>query len=198
MKIKERIELFSRGGFSSSDEWRVSQDQVDEAIRQVDWPWHSGKFTILAEKHGNGVKDIKVPCIKKLVSFGWHEEGFPRTPESVLIPGDLDAFYNSDLGCIGFEWETGNISSSHRAVNKLLWALKEKILVGAFLVVPSDDFYRYLTDRVGNIKELRPYIPLWKSYPIENAAFNILVIEYDSISSSVLRIPKGTDGRALV
>lgn len=198
MKITEHIRVFAKGSFAHSDEWKTLRNQAIAAVQCVDWPWQSGKFTIFPEKQGNGVKPIKIPCIQKLISFGWKQEDFPEAPDSVLTPGDLDAFYKTGLGYVGLEWETGNISSSHRAVNKLLWALHEKLLVGAILIVPSDNLYRYLTDRIGNIKELRPYLRLWKSYNVADGVFEIIVIEYDATSKSVSRIPKGTDGRALV
>ena len=33
---------------------------------------------------------------------------------------------------------------------------------GGVLIVPSRAMYRYLTDRVGNVKELEPYYDLWR------------------------------------
>ena len=197
MKIVERIQVLANGSFPLSNEWNLANAQITESIKLVDWPLGSGKFTILPEKHGNGVTPIKTPCINKLSDFGWTVEGLPPVSGSELRTGDLDAFRMTDLGYVGFEWETGNISSSHRAVNKLLLALQESVLVGAILVVPSDNLYRFLTDRVGNIKELKPYVKLWKSYPIKNGVFEIIVIEYDGTSADVPRISKGTDGRAL-
>lgn len=69
-------------------------------------------------------------------------------------------------------------------------------LVGATLVVPSRQLYRWLTDRIGNFQELRPYLDLWKAIPCENGVFEIVEIEQDVESLDVPRIPKGTDGRA--
>ena len=65
------------------------------------------------------------------------------------------------------------------------------------LIVPSRALYSYLTDRVGNIQELEPYLKLWKSIPCKNGILEIVVIEHDATSQEVPRIPKGTDGRAL-
>src|SRR5579884_1383889 len=92
---------------------------------------------------------------------------------------------------LAFEWETGNISSSHRAMNKLLLTLKLGGLIGGFLVVPSDRLKVYLTDRIGNIGELRPYFPLWRDTEIKEGALQIVVVELDAISFDVPRIPKG-------
>ena len=70
-------------------------------------------------------------------------------------------------------------------------------LIGGFLVVPSYELKIFLTDRIGNIGELRPYLPLWSSIPIKEGVLRIVVVEHDATSFDVPRIPKGTDGRAL-
>ena len=70
-------------------------------------------------------------------------------------------------------------------------------LVAGVLVVPSDGLKGFLTDRIGNIGELRPYLPLWSSLPIREGVLRIEVVEHDATSFDVPKIPKGTDGRAL-
>jgi len=57
--------------------------------------------------------------------------------------------------------KTGNISSSHRSLNKMSMALQADLLDAAVLVVPSINLYGHLTDRIGNIKELPPYFYTW-------------------------------------
>ena len=94
------------------------------------------------------------------------------------------------------EWETGNISSSHRALNKMAIGLMKHQLVGATLVIPSRKLYKWLTDRIGNFQELVPYLNLWKGIPCDNGILEIVVIEHDAESFDVPRIPKGTDGRS--
>jgi hypothetical protein len=59
------------------------------------------------------------------------------------------------LFCV--EWETGNISSSHRAINKMALGILKDILIGGVLILPTRKMYSYLTDRVGNFPELAPY-----------------------------------------
>ena len=197
MKIVEQITILDTGKFSKSAEWQAISKTVVEAVNCIDWPHGSGQFTILTEKHGNGVVPIKKPCIERLARAGWMSEALPKVPKSVLAPGDLDALYDSEQGYVGFEWETGNISSSHRAVNKLLWSLSQKVLIGAFLVLPSNKLYPYLTDRIGNINELRPYFPLWQSYNIKEGVFKVIVAEHDTVTNDErFRIPKGKDGNA--
>jgi hypothetical protein len=161
-----------------------------------DWPHGKSTFTIRPEKHGNGVVPIKSPCIESLRKFGWRTEARPKPSEGVLRTGDLDAIKETRQGLVAFEWETGNISSSHRAMNKLVLTLYRGEILAGFLVVPSARLYEYLTDRVGNITELRPYFPLWKAMPIRRGCLRVVVVEHDAVSKKIRRIPKGTDGRA--
>ncbi len=196
MRVVETIDLISAGRFRFSRDWNVACREVNKAICATDWPHGSGKFAVRPEKHGNGVLPIKIPCIQKLRSFGWKIEKLPRIPNGALSTGDLDALKETPNGLIGFEWETGNISSSHRAMNKLLITLQRRGILGGFLIVPSAALYRFLTDRVGNISELRPYFPLWKTLPLKEGCLRILVVEHDKTSTKVRKIPKGTDGRA--
>jgi hypothetical protein len=202
MRIVETHDVISVGQFPESNDWRIASQQVEEAIRLTDWPHGSGKFSIYPESgkkrgEGNGVVPIKIPCLERLKEYSWLIEKLPPLPAGVMNPGDLDAVYECRAGFIGFEWETGNISSSHRAINKLLLTMQAGGLVGGFLVVPSDKLKVYLTDRIGNIGELRPYLPLWGSIPIKEGALRIVVVEHDETNLKVPRIPKGTDGRAL-
>ena len=201
MKVVERQDIIAKGDFPTSAVWEMACAAVEKAVRATDWPHGSGKFTIYPEsgkrrREGNGVLPIKTPCLSMLRKLGWDTENLPEVKGGVLRTGDLDALLKTELGYIGFEWETGNISSSHRALNKLLLTLLRGGIKGGFLVVPSERLRVFLTDRVGNIAELRPYFPLWSSIQIKDGALRILVVEYDGTSTSVPRIPKGTDGRA--
>lgn len=202
MKLVETVDLLASGAFPASAEWKRACADVRAAVKATVWPPGSGRFTIHPESgkkrgKGNGVLPIKIPCVKRLVALGWKKEGLPPENQYAVTTGDLDALIKTSRGWIGFEWETGNISSSHRAINKLLLALMRGDLVGGFLVVPSNSLKAYLTDRVGNIGELRPYFPLWSSVPVTNGALQIVVVEHDATSKRVRRIPKTTAGRAL-
>lgn len=196
MKIVEVVDLVSKGSFHKSLTWRRACADVDAAIRATGWPHGSRRFVIRPEKHANGVVPIKKPCIKELRRRGWMVEHLPEIEPGILSSGDLDAVLGSQEGPVAFEWETGNISSSHRALNKLLLALFQRRLKGGVLTVPSANLYRFLTDRVGNITELRPYFPLWQALPIHDGCLRIVVVEHDAQSARVKKIPKGTDGRA--
>ena len=146
---------------------------------------------------GNGVVPIKVGMMTALERAGWQLEERMDLATSKR-PGALDAVLYTESGAFAVEWETGNISSSHRAINKMALGLLHEALVGGALIVPSRELYPYLTDRVGNWTELEPYVDLWKSVPCNNGILQIVVVEHDATSMDVPRIPKGTDGRALV
>lgn len=201
MKVTEVCDIILAGRFPKSRTWKTACDHVTDAILATDWPHGSGSFTIVPQSgkksgEGNGVVPIKLPCIRRLEEHGWKRETLPADQGGVLRTGDLDALYEGADGNVGFEWETGNISSSHRALNKLFLTLLRGSLVGGILVVPSDELKVFLTDRIGNIGELRPYFPLFRAIPVEEGAMRIVVVEHDATSWEVPRIPKGTDGRA--
>lgn len=200
MKIVRVETLLSHGSFPRSREWKRIRSGLHKAVRAVDWPPGSGKFTIHPQSgkrrgEGNGVKPIKNECLAKLREQGWQSEVSLDILGSAR-PGGIDAVFDAKAGAVAMEWETGNISSSHRALNKLAIGLIRGSLVGATLVVPSRKLYKWLTDRVGNFQELLPYLDLWRAIPCENGVFEIVVIEQDAESHDVPCIPKGTDGRA--
>jgi hypothetical protein len=128
--------------------------KLHQAIKSVDWPPGSKAFTIYPQSgkkrgEGNGVRPIKNECIRQLQLHGWSTET-QFALESVATLGGLDATSKTTKGVVAMEWETGNISSSHRALNKMALLLLRKQIVGATLVVPSRRLYRFLTDRIGN------------------------------------------------
>jgi hypothetical protein len=196
MKIVEEVTLIKVGAYADSEEWCLTREILWQAIREVEWPPGSGSFTIYPQNHGNGVTPIKDGLMINLAEQGWKREE-PLRITAVKRPGELDAVLYTNYGPVALEWETGNISSSHRALNKMAVGLLHGVLACGLLVVPSRAFYKYLTDRVGNIDELVPYFDLWRSLPVEEGVLEIVVIEHDSTSINVPRIMKGTDGRAL-
>lgn len=200
MKIVRVETLISSGPFAKSESWFTVRNALFKEIRAVDWPRGSGEFTIHPQSgkrrgEGNGVRPIKDGLIAKLKRNGWKTEE-PLPLAVAARPGKLDAVLYAGRGAIALEWETGNISSSHRALNKMALGLMTGTLLAGVLVVPSRKLYRFLTDRVGNFDELEPYLDLWKSIPCKNGVLELVVIEHDAESTRVRRIPKGTDGRA--
>lgn len=196
MKIVHVETLLAKGQYARSREWHTLRKRLHEAIRAVDWPPGSGAFTIYPDRKGNGVEPIKHGLMRQLESEGWKLEE-PLDLATVKKPGKLDAVLYGSRGPVALEWETGNISSSHRALNKMALGLLKQLLACGTLVVPSQELYRFLTDRVGNFSELIPYLEYWRATPYESGVLEIVVIEQDAVSDEVPRIPKGTSGRAL-
>lgn len=164
--------------------------EVCEAIKKA-------KIIIPPFKNGNGVKPIKHDVMEFLVKKGWTQER-PMDLEGMRAK-PLDAYKEFKSLRVGLEWETGNISSTFRALMKLYKGLIEDKIDYGILALPSHEFYYYLTDRVGNIRELRPYLSVYQKIQVENQkSLKIIVIEHDSISENARPIPKGTDGRAKV
>jgi len=201
MKIVQIETLIDAGHFSRSDECKIIEGHIVQAIKSVEWPPGSGSFTLYDESgkergKGSGVKPIKEACMHKLKSFGWQLET-RLDIATVVRPGPMDATFpvRDRLFCV--EWETGNISSSHRAINKMALGILKKILIGGALIVPTREMYNYLTDRVGNFREIQPYFPLWKALHVDEGLLVVIAIEHDAVSKDVQRIKKGTDGRAL-
>ena len=201
MKIVREETLISCGDYAHSKEWALTRRSLRKAITEVDWPRGSGQFNIFPEPgkkrgQGNGVTPIKVGLIEELAKQGWKPEQYLDVA-GALRPGKLDAVLFTSYGPVALEWETGNISSSHRALNKMALGLLKGTLAAGVLVVPSRSLYLFLTDRIGNITELEPYLDLWRSIPCKQGVLEIIVIEHDATSVNVPRIPKGTSGRAL-
>ncbi len=168
----------------------------------MDWPPGSGKFTIYPQSgkkrgEGNGVGPIKLRLMAQLAKAAWKLEE-RLAIATVRQPGKLDAVLITKAGPFAVEWETGNISSSHRALNKMCLGLLKRKLIDGTLIVPTRKLYQYLTDRIGNWDELIPYLDLWRSIPIAEGVLEIVVVEYDKTSTAVPRIPKATDGRAVL
>jgi len=201
MKIIRVERLIDAGGFPQSDTWKTIEKHIIQAIEAIEWPPGSGSFTLYdqpgkARGEGSGVKPIKDACMAHLKSLGWSLEASIDIA-TLKQPGPMDATYSVGDRLFCVEWETGNISSSHRAINKMALGILKRVLIGGVLILPTRAMYKYLTDRVGNFPELEPYFPLWRALKVEEGLLAVIAIEHDAVSHSVPRIPKGTDGRAL-
>jgi hypothetical protein len=200
MKIITRERLIDEGEFSSTQIWKNIEGDIFQAISTIEWPKGSGKFILYPQSgkkrgEGNGVVPIKKACMIHLESRGWILE----QPLKVLGTGKIDSAYDTGKGLFCVEWETGNVSSSHRSINKMAMGLMESVLIGGVLIVPTKEMAMYLTDRIGNFPELCPYFPYWRKQKanIKEGLLEIIAIEQDATSLDVPRIEKGTDGRAL-
>jgi hypothetical protein len=201
MKIVHVVRLLERGPFPESADWHDIESHLLSCMSALEWPAGAGKF-ILYDQHGkkrgegSGVKPIKDGFIVCLQRHGW------LAPHSLDIattkrPGPVDAAHPVGDQYFALEWETGNISSSHRSMNKMVLGMLKGALIGGALILPTREMYRYLTDRVGNYEELEPYFDVWRSIEVQNGLLMVVAIEHDSVSRDVPRFPKGTDGRAL-
>jgi hypothetical protein len=197
MKIIKIELLLKNGPFPASSEFKDILDEITKAISAVTHPEGSGEFILNPTKKGSGVLPIKKNFIQSLIGSDWLPE-HRMSIASRIKPGPIDAVKKlSDGRYFSVEWETGNISSSHRALNKMAVGLLDGVLAGGILVLPSRDMYRYLTDRVGNFAEIEPYFPVWKNLRIREGILGVIEIEHEALSTDVPTIKKGTDGRAL-
>lgn len=197
MKINRTEFLIRKGKFADSDEFDQVLQEVYQAIDAVRWPPGNDQFIIYPEKKGNGVKPIKEGFISALKDYNWQTEQRMSIVANTR-PGPVDALrILSNNKPFVVEWETGNISSSHRALNKIATGLIEEVIIGGMLIIPSRKLYNWLTDRIGNFPEIEPYFPLWRSITVKQGVLAVIEIEHDGTSENIPRILKGTDGRAL-
>jgi hypothetical protein len=200
MKIVHVETVLSCGPYAKSKHWAQTRKALHTAIKKCAWPPGSRAFTIYPESgkrrgEGNGVGPIRLEFVKELRDRGWTIEGAAKNHLGQDL-GDFDAVLLGPSGPVVAEWETGNVSSSHRSMNKLTMLASDGAIAAGTLVVPSRRLYAYLTDRIGNYKELEPYLRLWKSVPCKVGVLEIVVIEQDGESKDVPLIPKTTAGRA--
>lgn len=213
MKIVSWTTLVDQGGYTSTPEFSYVEAHLAAAIAEVSWPVGADDFAVYPESGkargmGNGVVPIKTGFANAIAARGWElEKRAPKVDGSEAtvkgsLPGAFDAHYtfghHSELGPFAAEWETGNISSSHRAINRIGLGIEAGYLSGGVLILPSRELAQYLTDRIGNEPELRPYHPLWAEWRLAPISyFGIVAVEHDRVSYDVPRIPKGSDGRAI-
>jgi hypothetical protein len=202
LRITQTQQLLSCGHFAHSREWSDLFATINAAVERIEHPAGSGAFTIYPESgkksgKGNGVTPIKLGLMNSLRTLGWTIEGSAKNALGQRL-GEYDAVQRTDAGPVVLEWETGNVSSSHRSLNKMTMLLSEGTIAAGVLVLPTRRLARFLTDRIGNFEELAPYWGFWGRYPCDNGVLEIIGVEQDAESDTVPRIPKGTDGRALV
>ncbi len=176
-----------------SEEFQEILKDIDGAIASVVWG-HKKKFIINPTRRGNGVVPIKINFIKHLVKKGWvseHRMVFSKG----MNPGPVDVMKETSFGTFVVEWETGNISSSHRALNKIAIGILQKKIVGGILILPNRSFANYLTDRVGNFEEIEPYFMMYAKI-IKAGVMGVYSVQHDSVSDKAPLIPKGKDGNA--
>ncbi|MEK5507359.1 hypothetical protein MKX46_16590 [Paenibacillus sp. FSL P4-0113] len=200
MIIKQTVPLIEKKGSNESLITNLVK-QIQASISQMVHPAGSGQFLLYNERKGNGVKPIKDTFLLDLLRYNWILEHRVDVGVTNTRPGPIDAVYPIGNQYFAVEWETGNISSSHRAINKIVTGILRGQLLGGVLILPSRKMYDYLTDRVGNFRELAPYFDVWKmaNYDVQEGYLYVIEIEHHGLTDDPrYRIIKGTDGRALV
>lgn len=228
MKWLRTLVLFDKGNVIFSNDWRILHESYVRAIASIDHPIGSGvlrlrrKVKLINNQwRRNGVRYLRTQFLDHMINVEqWQSEGLVSLdrnqyqPPIVLYPsleeyrepitsdfGGFDfATRGSDGTRIAIEWETGNISSSHRSINKLALALINGIIDIGVLIVPSRDLYEHLTDRTGNIGELSGYLSLWEGTKstVERGLLAISVVEHDELTDdeNFPYLTVGNDGRA--
>ncbi len=228
LKWLRTLVLFDKGGVLASRDWQTIHESYIRSIQQIDFPHGAGTLTLrrkVRRRDGqwnrNGVVYLKKRFLNHMIKVeGWRGEvgfelGRNRTPPDLLLFPEMTPYrepITSEFGGfdlvtttpgglhVAIEWETGNISSSHRSMNKLAIALATGKVHAAVMIVPSRHLYAHLTDRIGNIGELSGYLSMWKSLEgsVSRGALVIIVVEHDALTddSKFRYLPVGKDGRA--
>jgi hypothetical protein len=219
--------LFDQGNITSSADWRALHESYVRSIVSIDHPAGSGSLTLKRKQRDsdgqwqrNGVNYLRTRFLDHIKGVEkWGAEGGvdlsrDRQQPPIRLYPSLELYrepITSDFGGFDFvttgaggnraaiEWETGNISSSHRSMNKLAIALGNGVVDIGVLILPSRSLYEHLTDRIGNIGELSGYLSMWESLKtsVKRGLLAVTVVEQDSLTDdAVPYFPRGNDGRA--
>ncbi|MDE3164701.1 MAG: hypothetical protein KGN36_02765 [Acidobacteriota bacterium] len=151
------------------------------------------------DKYFTQLRDAAQKSKRQILHYPGDKPVTEKLNESV---GDFDFYYEHESGFkTVVEWESGNISSSHRSLNKMCMALWANLCDAAVLVLPSRGFYEHLTDRIGNVTELEPYFYFFQRVAGLNkkSVLAIYVVEHDELFGSqewTDFIPTGGDGNS--
>ncbi len=228
MKWLRTLVIFDQGNIVSSTDWQAIHESYVRSIQSIDFPQGSGTLVLRrkfkrpdGQWNRNGVVYLKRRFLNHMVDDEhWHAEvgfnlGKDRKPCKLQLYPSLETYQEpitSEFGGfdlvttaptgthVAIEWETGNISSSHRSMNKLAIALATGTIQAGALIVPSRNLYEHLTDRIGNIGELSGYLSMWKDLEprVERGLLAISVVEHDMLTDDEAHpyLPAGNDGRA--
>lgn len=148
-----------------------------------------------SEKNCNGVVPVKEGIYERLECYyNWfREKPLPYLKDEAQKGGPIDVYKEfgkpNDKFKVGLEFETGNISSAHRSMNKLCVGVQSGDIDLAVLMMPIKTMAYYLTDRVSNYEELEPYFRLLTTYP-----FIVIGFDADEYNPNAALLPKGRDG----
>jgi hypothetical protein len=189
--------LLQRGVFASSPAWKTIQSDIQKAVESVVWPVGAKDFTINPTKHGNGVNHMCAAFAIGLKAHNskWEVQWSPPGGLAKKV-GDFDVAYPVGQQHFVVEWETGNISSTHRSLNRIALGILQGSIVGGAVVLSSGLLYPYLTDRIGNFDEIHPYFDVYAKLSFADGLIGMLVVEHDHTDLKVALMPKGKSGMA--
>lgn len=181
---------------------RSAYDEVLEAISNM-----VGNINN-SQKKINSVTPIKAGLIKLLHdNYQWETEhhlqalrdNVPSSSDDSKRKrgqgGGIDVYKEFDfqgyMFRVGIEFETGNVASVHRSLNKLSMGIQSRELDLIFLILPIFNLAQYLTDRVANYEEIEAYFPLFSEKP-----FIALGFEAENYSPEFPIFEKGKDGNS--
>lgn len=145
-----------------------------------------------SKKHINGVTPIKEQIFNTLHHvFQWRREvTLPYFKMAAGKGGPIDLFKKFEGYSAGVEFETGNIASVHRSINKLKTGWKKGDIDFACLILPVKKLSYFLTDRIANYEEIAPYFPIFDDFPL-------LVVGFDAdlYTDTIAPISKEKSGR---
>jgi hypothetical protein len=172
-----------------------AREAYNEVINAIHHNVTNGDKFILnnSKKNINGVTKVKEGIISILQNeYGWETE-YPITYLSADASkgGPIDAYkkFGADAYKVGFEFETGNVASVHRSINKLHIGITTGNLNMGILILPMKSMSYYLTDRAANYEEIEPYLLLWSNIPLAVIGFDA-----DIYDPSAPILSKGSDG----
>ncbi len=180
----------------------VAREAYDEIIDAIG---HMVGQINNSQKHINSVTPIKEGLVSLLSeNYGWTKEWHLSTVSGEVDPeerrsrrkgsgGGIDVYKEFVQGefsfNVGLEFETGNVASVHRSLNKLSLGVDAHELDLMVLVLPVFNLSYYLTDRSANYEEIAGYFRLYNNRPF--IAFGFDAEEYDP---SFPVFEKGNDG----
>lgn len=181
---------------------KSAYDEIIEAIGQMVGNINNSKKKI------NSVSPIKNGLVNVLhEDYHWKTEHHLQILKDNISAGNdsakrrrgqgggIDVFkefvFNDYKFRVGIEFETGNVASVHRSINKLSLGLQSRELDMIFLILPVFNLAQYFTDRVANYEEIEAYFPLFSDKP-----FIALGFDAENYSPYFPIFEKGKDGNA--
>src|SRR5450631_2414636 len=161
MKHVETTVVFDVDNCLAGEAWNKAYTDLIGVIQAMEHPAKAGSFSIrkrVDNENRNGVAPFKAQFFSRIAALpNWESErpirlneyllaefkhtpflrfpeGTPSTQTYKPKVGNLDCVFSSFGKKIALEWETGNISSSHRSINKLCMALQAGLLDGRWLL----------------------------------------------------------------